>query len=49
MLVTAGVAPAVDSFLSDNPQAPEAIPYRRELMATPVPATPALAATPAPP
>ena len=48
LALTAVIAPpaggrAVDSFLSPNPQAPDAIVYGREHMATPSPA-----ATPSP-
>jgi hypothetical protein len=52
LLIAAGAALASDSFLSDNPKAPDAIPYRRDQMAptaAPTTATPATpAATPAP-
>lgn len=41
-LLAAGAALAADSFLSDNPKAPDAIPYRRDQMAAPtLPPTPA--------
>lgn len=47
-LIAAGVALASDSFLSDNPKAPDAIPYRRDQMAVPTaaPTNPTTAETP---